>query len=188
MDDLYFLTLFSSPCLTCWETEAALDWAVGLGFVDFYNYQGYLGPTAICTDTYLGLMGLYASTDGENWTSNGGWVCGSGDYCPWFGVVCDGGHVTRLELSSNNLCGRIPSELGKVTSLKGLNLSANSLHGPIPSALAELSNLETLYLQNNRSLVCWETEAARDWAVEPPPDYLGPDAVCSFGYLPIVMQ
>ncbi len=188
LSDLSYLLLDYNSCLICWETEAARDWALDLGPYEPWNWIGYSGPNAVCSDVYLGLMGLYASTDGENWTNNGGWVCGSGDFCPWYGVVCDGGHVTKLELRSNNLRGRIPSELSKVSSLKGLNLAANSLYGPIPSTLAELNHLETLYLQKNQGLVCWETEAARDWALEPPPDYLGPDAVCSFLYLPLAKR
>lgn len=44
------------------------------------------------------LMALYNSTDGDNWESKTGW--GADDPCnpEWFGVSCNDGHVTTLNL------------------------------------------------------------------------------------------
>ena len=80
------------------------------------------------------LVALYNSTDGDNWTSNRGWLL-SADPCSWFGVMCSSGHVTVLSLSVNNLTGSIPTDLGNLTSLELLALGSNSLTGSIPADL-----------------------------------------------------
>ena len=48
------------------------------------------------------LVTLYSSTDGDNWTNHSGWLTTNAP-CSWFGVTCNTGHVTRLELRSNLL-------------------------------------------------------------------------------------
>ncbi|KAG0570766.1 hypothetical protein KC19_6G186100 [Ceratodon purpureus] len=64
--------------------------------------------------------------------------------------------VTKLvnldffELSSNNLTGEIPPEIGtRMTSLTYLGLAINKLNGNIPSTLGNLVNLKSIYLQDN---------------------------------------
>ena len=54
-----------------------------------------------------------------------------------------------LNLTSMNLNGQIPTELGNLVNLTYLNLSANNITGPIPSEIGNLVNLNFLYLQNN---------------------------------------
>ncbi|MDE2957984.1 MAG: Ig-like domain-containing protein [Bacteroidota bacterium] len=95
----------------------------------------------------------------------------------WHGVSTnEQGYVTALQLSSNNLNGQIPSELGDLSELVQLDLSendlteaiplalgnltelielqlnANQLSGPLPSELGGLSNLQTLSVANNTAL------------------------------------
>ncbi|XP_045809294.1 nodulation receptor kinase [Trifolium pratense] len=64
----------------------------------------------------------------------------SGDPCklfPWKGIECDGSNdssvITKLDLSSNNLKGTIPSSVTKMNNLQILNLSHNHFDGYIPS-------------------------------------------------------
>ena len=52
-------------------------------------------------------------------------------------------------MTSNNLSGSIPAELGNLTNLAGLALENNSLSGNIPSELGNLTNLNNLTLDNN---------------------------------------
>ncbi|KAK7307288.1 hypothetical protein VNO77_40209 [Canavalia gladiata] len=66
----------------------------------------------------------------------------TGDPCilfPWQGIACDGSNgssvITKLDLSSSNLKGPIPSMVTEMTNLKKLNLSHNSFVGYIPSFL-----------------------------------------------------
>uniref|UniRef100_A0ACD6AI54 Uncharacterized protein n=2 Tax=Avena sativa TaxID=4498 RepID=A0ACD6AI54_AVESA len=54
-----------------------------------------------------------------------------------------------LDLSSNNLYGRIPSSLGNVSSLTEIWLDANILSGPVPETLSLIQNLTVLSLGDN---------------------------------------
>ena len=57
--------------------------------------------------------------------------------------------VTKLELGSKSLTGRIPLSLGNLTGLEALVLSNNSLTGAIPAELGNLTRLTQLRLNNN---------------------------------------
>ncbi|XP_024021950.1 receptor-like protein Cf-9 homolog [Morus notabilis] len=54
-----------------------------------------------------------------------------------------------IDFSSNSFTGEIPTVIGKLNSLKGLNFSHNKLSGHIPPSLGNLSNLEWLDLSSN---------------------------------------
>ncbi|XP_039170887.1 putative receptor like protein 25 [Eucalyptus grandis] len=57
---------------------------------------------------------------------------------------------TTIDLSLNSFEGNIPSVIGNLHSLIGLNLSHNHLMGSIPSTLGNLTNLEWLDLSSNK--------------------------------------
>ncbi|XP_059302784.1 receptor-like protein EIX1 [Lycium ferocissimum] len=57
--------------------------------------------------------------------------------------------MVGIDLSCNQLTGKIPDELTKLTRMITLNLSKNYLHGNIPKAIDKLSKLETLDLSRN---------------------------------------
>ena len=104
-------------------------------------------PTTV-TDHEI-LIDLYNTTGGDNWTNNTNWLSDEplGD---WHGVTTDGGgRVTKLDLTENRLSGRMPSNLGDLSSLSELRLGNNHLSGPIPSELGKLSLLTRLDLENN---------------------------------------
>ena len=69
----------------------------------------------------------------------------------WQGVTISGrpDRVTRLELASSGLNGRIPPALGRLSELVSLALNRNRLTGPVPPELAKLTNLERLVLSFN---------------------------------------
>jgi hypothetical protein len=96
------------------------------------------------------LIALYNSTNGDNWSDNGGWDGALGTECSWYGVTCTGDSVTRLSLDYNQLTGSIPVELGNLTNLIELSLSVNQLTGSIPSELGNLTNLQRLDLYSNQ--------------------------------------
>jgi Leucine-rich repeat (LRR) protein len=102
-------------------------------------------PVAECE----ALVALYESTDGEHWTDNTNWNVTSNP-CKWFGVRCEGGHVTWLFLENNRLSGSLPTGLDALSELKGFELHTNQLNGIIPPDLGNLANLESLYLYSNQ--------------------------------------
>ncbi|KAG2684945.1 hypothetical protein I3760_10G100300 [Carya illinoinensis] len=58
--------------------------------------------------------------------------------------------LQRLYLSSCNIKGSIPAEIGNLSSLILLRLSNNKLQGPIPTTLGRLHMLQILSLRNNK--------------------------------------
>ena len=57
--------------------------------------------------------------------------------------------LVSLNLSSNNLTGEITSKIGRLTSLDSLDLSRNHFFGPIPTSLAQIDRLSVLNLSHN---------------------------------------
>ena len=83
------------------------------------------------------------------WKDNTNWLSDK-PIGRWYGVTTDAdGHVQWLDLSSNDLSGSIPPELGNLTNLESLHLSGNQLTGSIPPALGSLTNLGYLNLSGN---------------------------------------
>ena len=58
--------------------------------------------------------------------------------------------MVRIDFSCNNLAGKIPLELGKISSyIRALNLSHNNLSRPIPVTFSNLKQIESLDLHYN---------------------------------------
>ncbi|MBC6420539.1 MAG: putative Ig domain-containing protein [Hormoscilla sp. SP12CHS1] len=116
-----------------------------------------VSPT-LNADDYKALQTLYDSTNGKNWTNNTGWKdwdFSSAATLPpasvvsgWHGVrvtvtvTAEGVkdlRVTGIDLSSNNLVGMLPSELGDLSNnvylsnLQQLRVAKNFLSGTLPS-------------------------------------------------------
>jgi hypothetical protein len=86
---------------------------------------------------------LYASTNGDGWTTNTGWQGAAGSECGWYGITCATGedldHVVAINLIENHLLGSLPALAG-LTRLQYFEASINQLTGAIP-ALNTLSEL-----------------------------------------------
>ncbi|KFK43036.1 hypothetical protein AALP_AA1G070400 [Arabis alpina] len=59
-------------------------------------------------------------------------------------------YMYGLDLSSNQLSGEIPVEIGNLKSIRSLNFSSNYLTGSIPKSISKLKDLESLDLSNNK--------------------------------------
>ena len=95
------------------------------------------------------LVALYNAAAGPNWNSNNNWLTDE-PIGEWSGVTTDdNGHVTELDLVSNQLSGEIPLELGSLASLTDLLLFGNQLSGEIPPELGKLADLTDLILDGN---------------------------------------
>lgn len=100
----------------------------------------------------LALVSLYNSTHGDYWKNNTKWLVSplfpklmpgqsQNDVTSWYGIKVEYNSVTDIDLVSNQLTGRIPEEIGNLSSLRGLVLSGNPLKGNIPRQIGSLSNL-----------------------------------------------
>ncbi|GFP80050.1 probable LRR receptor-like serine/threonine-protein kinase at4g08850 [Phtheirospermum japonicum] len=58
--------------------------------------------------------------------------------------------IQELDLSSNNLTGKIPGWIGGLNNLYSLNLSKNMLVGEMPSSIVNLASLRILDLHSNK--------------------------------------
>ncbi len=94
------------------------------------------------------LESLYNSTAGPQWTDKTGWLV-TNTPCSWYGVTCQAGHVTTLDLQDNLLTGSLPSQLSNLTNLQHLLLLRNKLAGAIPTSLGSLAQLQELSLSQN---------------------------------------
>uniref|UniRef100_A0A0D9YBF2 Leucine-rich repeat-containing N-terminal plant-type domain-containing protein n=1 Tax=Oryza glumipatula TaxID=40148 RepID=A0A0D9YBF2_9ORYZ len=59
-------------------------------------------------------------------------------------------YMVSIDLSSNNLVGNVPEEVGSLIGLINLNLSFNQLTGNIPYQIGVLQSLESLDLSHNQ--------------------------------------
>ena len=96
------------------------------------------------------LVAFYNATNGDNWTNNTDWLTDEHIY-GWYGVTVNVDEsVTRLTLEENNLVGKMPAELGDLSSLTRLNLRNNQLTGEIPTELSNLTQLRALHIGRNQ--------------------------------------
>jgi Leucine-rich repeat (LRR) protein len=101
----------------------------------------------LLTDS-VALVALYDSTGGTGWSTKTNWL--SGRLSTWYGVTLSGGRVSKVILNNNNLIGKLPSDIGKLTQLTELQLQTNSLTGKLPSEFSDLIKLTDLRLNNNQ--------------------------------------
>jgi len=100
----------------------------------------------------LALVDLYNSTNGPSWTINTNWLT-KAPLNSWYGVNIlnqDSTRVIDLNLSSNNLSGKIPYSLGRLRRLKSFDLSGNKLSDTIPASLGNFTNVWYFSLLNNQ--------------------------------------
>lgn len=95
------------------------------------------------------LAAFYASTGGDDWSENSGWLTES-EAAIWYGVSVDQGRVVRLLLNDNNLQGSLPPEIGALDGLTEIVLSQNQLSGALPPAIGSLNQLIILDLSENQ--------------------------------------
>src|SRR6266487_1965412 len=100
---------------------------------------------AVNVQDSLALVDLYNSTNGPGWYNHDNWL--TGPVKTWYGITVTGIRVTGIILRNNQLSGSIPSPLGNLVNLVGLDFYFNQLSDSIPSSLGNLVNLTYLILR-----------------------------------------
>ncbi|XP_062112476.1 receptor-like kinase TMK3 [Humulus lupulus] len=96
------------------------------------------------------VMALIELLDGLNYPLKlvSGWS--GNDPCQdWFGVTCDRGKVSVINLPKLNLNGTLSPSLSKLESLKQVRLENNNLRGSVPAEWTNLKSLTLLDLSGN---------------------------------------
>ncbi|WP_405399643.1 T9SS type B sorting domain-containing protein [Maribacter sp. Asnod2-G09] len=109
------------------------------------------------------LLAFYNATDGPNWISeNDADLTNDWNFIgpvtdDWYGLTVVGGNVvgidmnpTNTNISSNNLTGELPYEIGDLAYLQVLDVGIQNLSGQIPDRLTELTELRYLRLKANQ--------------------------------------
>ncbi len=94
----------------------------------------------------IALLELKAKTKGHLWTHQ--WDQ-SQPISTWHGVTIRNGKVVGLDLSNNNLEGKIPITIGNLKHLEVLDLSGNQIEGKVPGLLRKFENLKVINLADN---------------------------------------
>lgn len=123
------------------------------------------------------LMDLYNEMDGKSWKDNTNW----GSDKPlkdWYGVRIMSNNLIDILLFNNNVSGKIPKSLGKLSklnffsigynegltqqikeiidilstcpNLSGINICSSNIYGELTSNISLLKNLDTIVLNNNK--------------------------------------
>jgi Leucine-rich repeat (LRR) protein len=111
-----------------------------------YSRKKIIRMSSIRRDS-LALSALYQSTGGNAWTNRTNWNVTPLRSGNWFGVTVASNRVTGVNLSNNNLVGRVPAAMADLRIVTALNLSGNKLT-QLPD-LRDLASVATLNVSNN---------------------------------------
>jgi len=118
---------------------------------------------------------FYQATNGDGWTSSGGWL-EDDNLGRWRGVRTDSvGRVAGLDLSGNGLSGHLPDAMGRLANLTELKVGNNALSGRMPLSLADLPLDEFDY--SDTSLCVADDAGFRQW-LNGIPRHVGTGALC----------
>lgn len=110
--------------------------------------DNYKVEAKISKKEFAALKAIYESTNGEQWINNSNWLSDL-PVNEWYGVSVVNKKVIFLDLSNNNLSGKLPSEIGDLVNLQMLNLANSNLEGAIPESIGNLKLLTNLNLADN---------------------------------------
>ena len=102
------------------------------------------------------LVALYDAMGGNSWTKKDGWKKDDVELKDWYGITMEGVHVISINLSNNNLKGKLPASLGETLVVTRALVEADTRNGDINEAttraeenIATFGYLRELDLSNN---------------------------------------
>lgn len=173
---------YTEPIASCTPTNMALVWLA----------SGNNRAGGVLQQRYA-LALTFFTLDGSIWDYKDGWL-GTDNECYWMGlqvslrtrkselhclflkldispilflIQCANGDVVNsIAVDTNNVYGKIPSELGRLQGLAAISITRNHLTGTIPTELFSLTNLRDLRLYANRLIGSIPTEVANAESLE----------------------
>ena len=122
--------------------------AIAFDFVNLRNLRDlYLSGNRYITGQLPSFSGNLCKLKTSDFSQNN--FCGTIDGFLGNASACLNKSLESLDLSFNNLLGKIPDSLGRLGSLRYLNLAYNSFWGSIPASIGSLSSLQNLDLSKN---------------------------------------
>ena len=101
-------------------------------------------------ERYILSVFYYATNIDGQWKNAKDWLNPKLNHCSWYGITCDTkGNVMAMRLTSNNLSGTIPYELGQMSNLRQIDLHSNKLTGTIPQELGDIDVLNSIVIYSN---------------------------------------
>lgn len=96
----------------------------------------------------LALVAFYNATEGYfQWDNNTNWL--SGPLNTWYGITVVGGRVTQIQLSANDIRGKVPDEFRNLTALEALHLDENRLLYLPDLSVLGAGSLRIVNVENN---------------------------------------
>ena len=89
------------------------------------------------------LVDIYGALRGDDWKRKDHWVTSS-EIGKWYGVTVENGKVVKLDLTRNNVQGKLPGAIGQLRHLRELRLARNKLTGNLPNTFEHLGVLTIL--------------------------------------------
>ncbi|PRP81748.1 leucine-rich repeat protein kinase [Planoprotostelium fungivorum] len=120
-----------------------------LGAESFWKRQSSEDPRDVVRQ---GLLNLYRISNSVGWFNSTGWEDPeSEEYCSWYGITCDEKNtMITLNLTNNNLNGKIYNEWKDLVGLLHVDLSHNNLTGSFPKSIEDLDDLTYLDFSYNK--------------------------------------
>ncbi|KAI3761298.1 hypothetical protein L1987_51710 [Smallanthus sonchifolius] len=100
-------------------------------------------------EVLLGLRSFLEQGNRVNQRGYNQWDPHAPSPCNWPGISCSGNRVTGVNLSNNNIAGKLFRNFSALTELAYLDLSANTIAGGLPADLGNCRNLKVLNLSYN---------------------------------------
>lgn len=96
---------------------------------------------------FISLIDIHRTTKGYEWNTQ--WDLDA-PIETWQGVTIKNGHVVALDLSKNNLKGKLPMTIVNLKHLVRLDLSGNTIGGDLPGSMRRFKDLTHIDLSDNQ--------------------------------------
>ena len=137
MQNNYYINRYYKNCIL--EVPAGVDslYREANIWKDFKEIRTFLTGDKLDAIDYAILKRLYELWDGENWTHT--WDLSTDDRFigKWHGVTFEGDHISKINLTNNNLRGPLTHDVFDLPALTSLDLGNNYLTGQIDTVLAQ---------------------------------------------------